>query len=91
MRRTVLHSAILLTVLATTVIAADLVVDQPTPSPSPLGADQAAEIVRVRTGGRILDVRPVADSGQTSYEVRVLLNEGRVRRVVVDINSGVMQ
>jgi uncharacterized membrane protein YkoI len=66
----------------------------PAPERPPLvspGPDQAAEIARHQTGGRILDVRPAATSGQSAYEVRVLLNEGRVRRVVVDVNSGMVE
>lgn len=49
------------------------------------GADYAAHAVRASTGGRVLDVQPVTpESGQEAYEVRVLLQEGRVRRVRVD-------
>ena len=49
------------------------------------GADYAAHAVRATTGGRVLDVQPLpAETGQQAYEVRVLLQEGRVRRVRVD-------
>lgn len=49
------------------------------------GADYAAQAVRASTGGRVLDVQPLPpETGQQAYEVRVLLQEGRVRRVRVD-------
>ncbi|MGD9602039.1 MAG: hypothetical protein AB7O21_04385 [Gammaproteobacteria bacterium] len=54
-------------------------------------AHHAAEIARVQTGGRVLDVRPAHDAAQSAYEVRVLLDAGRVRRVVVDVNSGTVR
>lgn len=53
-----------------------------------IGADQAAAIVRDRTGGRVLNVRPTAESGRAGYAVKILLNEGRVRTVVIDAKSG---
>ncbi len=59
------------------------------PSPPVVGgADYAAELARVQTGGRVLDVRPALDSAESTYEVRVLLDAGRVRRIVVDVESG---
>ena len=61
----------------------------PTAPPAlPVGADQAAEIAREHTGGRILDVKPAVGAIESAYEVRVLLNEGRVRKIVVDVQSG---
>jgi len=91
MRSTIIQFSFLALVFATAVSAAEFE-QSPLNSPrSPRGADQAAEIARLQTGGRILDVRPAATSGQSTYEVRVLLNEGRVRRVVVDVNSGAVQ
>lgn len=59
--------------------------------PTPPGAHNAAEIARVQTGGRVLDVRPALDRAASEYEVRVLLDQGRVRRVVVDVESGQMK
>lgn len=52
------------------------------------GADHAAARVREETGGRVLDVRPVQEGLGDSYEVRILLDEGRVRRIRVDSASG---
>jgi uncharacterized membrane protein YkoI len=74
-------------IFACRAVAAEPVV--PPPPPLAIGPDHAAEIAREQTGGRILDVRPA--SGSSAYEVRVLLNEGRIRRVVVDVNSGRME
>ena len=54
-------------------------------------AHHAAEIARMQTGGRVLDVKPAIDSTDSAYEVRVLLDAGRVRRVVVDVASGKVQ
>ena len=71
-------------------VAADFAAPIATPRPSPVGggADYAAELARVQTGGRVLDVRPALDSAESAYEVRVLLDAGRVRRIVVDVESG---
>lgn len=65
----------------------------PAGPPPRVGGDahHAAEIARVRTGGRVLDVRPALDAAQSAYEVRVLLDAGRVRRVVVDVDSGTVR
>lgn len=62
--------------------------DPAVPPPVAGGADHAAEIARVQTGGRVLDVRPANDSAESDYEVRVLLDQGRVRRIVIDVESG---
>lgn len=51
-------------------------------------ADRAAAIARENTGGRVLDVRLLADDSGPAYAVRLLLNPGRVRTVLVDGNSG---
>ncbi len=58
------------------------------PEPAAIGAEQAAVIARNETGGRVLDVRPIADAGHSAYAVRVLLGGGRVRTIVVDGRSG---
>lgn len=91
MRPMVKRFSFLALVFTTAVIAAEFEQSPPNSPRSPRGADQAAEIARLQTGGRILDVRPAATSGQSAYEVRVLLNEGRVRRVVVDVDSGAVR
>jgi hypothetical protein len=52
------------------------------------GADHAAARAREETGGRVLDVRPVQEGLGDAYEVRILLDEGRVRRIRVDSAAG---
>ncbi len=47
------------------------------------GADAARQAAAM-TGGRVLDVRTTSKGGQTVYEVKVLLDDGRVRVVRVD-------
>lgn len=46
------------------------------------GADAAAEIARAQTGGRVLSVTP--DPSGSGYEVKVLLEDGRVRVLHID-------
>ncbi len=53
-----------------------------------IGPDQAAAIARARTGGRVLDVQQVSDGATSAFAVRLLLDAGRVRTVVVDGQSG---
>lgn len=60
----------------------------PPPLSSPIGPDRAAAIARAQTGGRVLDVRPVPNGGRESFAVRLLLDAGRVRTVVIDGQSG---
>ncbi len=55
---------------------------------SSIGPDRAAAIARAQTGGRVLDVRPVPNGGRESFAVRLLLDAGRVRTVVIDGQSG---
>jgi uncharacterized membrane protein YkoI len=55
---------------------------------APPEADRAAAIARENTGGRVLDVRLMADESPRSYAVRLLVDPGRVRTVVVDSSSG---
>ncbi len=71
-------------------VGADLAAPAPSTVPAPMlaGPDYAAEIARVQTGGRVLDVRPALTDKASAFEVRVLLDEGRVRRVLVDVESG---
>jgi hypothetical protein len=84
----VVHVA-LLGLWAWSALAADFAAPIAThPPPVAGGADYAAELARVQTGGRVLDVRPALDSAESAYEVRVLLDAGRVRRIVIDVESG---
>ena len=51
------------------------------------GADAARQAARM-TGGRVLDVRTSNQGGRIVYEVKVLLDDGRVRVVRIDGVSG---
>lgn len=53
-----------------------------------VSAEQAAELVRARSGGRILDVRLKRGGRGPVYRVKVLLDGGRVRIYRVDATSG---
>lgn len=54
-----------------------------------IGPDQAAALVRTRTGGRVLGVRAVRRGERLHYRVKVL-KSGYVRIYRVDANSGVV-
>lgn len=55
---------------------------------APREEDRAAAIARKNTGGRVLDVRLMdEDDSSRAYAVRLLLDPGRVRTVVVDTDS----
>lgn len=50
--------------------------------------DTAAALVRAATGGRVLGVRSASTNGSAVYQVKVLLQGGRVRIVRVDAQTG---
>lgn len=50
--------------------------------------DQAAALARQATGGRVLDIQAEKQDGGTVYRIKVLLEDGRVRLVWVDAQSG---
>jgi uncharacterized membrane protein YkoI len=50
------------------------------------GAEAARQAAQM-TGGRVLDVRTSNHGGRTVYEVKVLLDDGRVRVVRIDGTS----
>ena len=54
-------------------------------------AQQAASIARATTGGRVLDVRPQQGESGNAYRVRLLLDPGRVRTIIVDADSGLIR
>lgn len=56
-----------------------------------LSAAQAAEIARETTGGQVLAVRTLVVQEPRTYAVRVLVNPGHVRTVVVDSDSGTLR
>ena len=53
-------------------------------APAQSGADAAAQIARAQTGGRVLSVRPSSNPQRPGYEVKVLLDDGRVRVLYID-------
>ena len=53
-----------------------------------LDRDSAAALVRSTTGGRVLGVRSARANGRAVYQVKVLLQGGRVRIVQVDALTG---
>ena len=58
---------------------------------SPAEAKQAASIARATTGGRVLDVRPLQNDSPSAFRVRLLIDPGRVRTVIVDADSGLIR
>ncbi len=66
-------------------VANPLLLAQATPS---LSADEAAALVRAKSGGRILGVRRDKNARGLVYRVKVLLDGGRVRVYRVDASSG---
>jgi len=54
----------------------------------PVGAEEAAALVRGASGGRILDVRFDESAQPPVYRVKVLLDGGRVRVYLVDARTG---
>lgn len=55
--------------------------------PPGITEQQAAELVRRRTGGRVLATDPVERGGQRGYDVRVLVDGKRVKNLFVDDNG----
>ena len=59
---------------------------QPNSFVKPVGIslEQAAAMVRQKTGGRVLSATPVEKNGLKGYNVRVLLDGKRVKQYYVD-------
>lgn len=56
-----------------------------------LSLDEAVEMVRRKTGGRVLSADRVERDGRTWYRIRVLVAEGKVRVYRVDPATGRMR
>lgn len=56
-------------------------------SPAAITLEQAANKVRRETGGRVLSASPTVKAGKRGYDVRVLLDGKRVKKVFVDARS----
>lgn len=54
-----------------------------------ISLEEATEIVRRAYGGRVLSATPVTKNGKRGYQIRVLLDGGRVKTVFVDSNGSV--
>ncbi len=52
--------------------------------PSDVTLEQAANMVRRQTGGRVLSASPSERSGRQGYDIRVLLDGKRVKSYFVD-------
>ncbi|MCZ6852432.1 MAG: hypothetical protein O7G86_00815 [Gammaproteobacteria bacterium] len=52
--------------------------------PPGMSLEQAADLVRRETGGRVLSAKPVNKQGRRGYNVRVLLDGKRVKQYYVD-------
>lgn len=50
--------------------------------------DEAVSMVRKRYGGRVINARTSNDNGRKVHVIKILSDEGRVREVRVDANSG---
>ena len=51
-------------------------------------AQQAAQLVKNRRGGKILKVSRKKDNGRIGYRVKFIKKDGRIRSVLVDAHSG---
>lgn len=52
--------------------------------PPGISLEQAADMVRRETGGRVLSATPVGNGGQRGYNIRVLVDGKRVKQYYVD-------
>lgn len=52
--------------------------------PAGISLEQAADMVRRETGGRVLSASPVNNGGQRGYNIRVLVDGKRVKQYYVD-------
>ncbi len=78
----------LMLVLSVSYAASALAQQQVQPSyyakPPGVSLEQAADMVRRQTGGRVLSATPVTRSGRRGYNIRVLLDGKRVKQYYVD-------
>ena len=63
--------------------------DQVLAAKSAISLEEATEIVRRAYGGRVLSASPTSKNGKKGYQVRVLLDGGRVKMVFVDSSGSV--
>ena len=53
-----------------------------------LSLNDATELVRKRTGGRVLAAQEVREQGRAMYRIKVITPQGEVRIVFVDAQTG---
>ena len=53
-----------------------------------MNLDQAVAMVRKRYGGKVISAETVSDGGKTTHVIKLLSDQGRVRTVRVDAESG---
>ncbi len=86
-------------ILGVAVLASGAVLQTPAYAQKPSGAakllwlaevnsKQAAKLVEKKTGGKVLSVIETDRKGEAGYQVKVLLPEGRIRKLFVNKNSG---
>lgn len=79
---------LLVPLLATLSVATTALADKRPPPPG-YSLDRAVEGVRSRTGGRVLSADTVRRDGKSAvYDIKVLTNDGRVRRMAIDSETG---
>ena len=53
-----------------------------------MSLDHAVEQIRRETGGRVLSAETERDDGRQVHRIRILTDDGRVRRIRIDGESG---
>ena len=91
LRNTVLALALASQAAAALEVIAPAPTASQTASPAQVQEMQAASIARANTGGRVLDVRPLQNETPSAYRVRLLVDPGRVRTIIVDADSGLIR
>jgi uncharacterized membrane protein YkoI len=90
--RRLLRAVLLCALLASPVISAagdGQRADRVLAAKSTISLEEATEIVRRAYGGRVLSASPASKNGKKGYQVRVLLDGGRVKTVFVDSSGSV--
>jgi uncharacterized membrane protein YkoI len=85
LKRWLLWSVLVLPFFAPTGVSAQQAQPQYYTKPSGgVSLEQAADMVRRHTGGRVLSATPVNKGGERGYNVRVLVDGKRVKQYYVD-------
>ena len=65
-----------------------LVLSAPVFARGSVSLDEAVEQVRDSVGGRVISAETKQRNGQRIYNIRMLTNEGKVKRIRIDSQSG---